>query len=73
MSTNTYGIIPMNPWNELDNILGNIWVLSFMAVGENSVNTPILQISSNKMKGMNLKIIDGMLEIYFWSIFGPHE
>lgn len=43
-----------------------------MAVGENNINTPILQIKNNKKNGTNLNIIEGMLDIYFWSCFGPH-
>lgn len=72
ISTNTSGMIPMKPWKELDNILGSILVLSLMAVGENNMNTPILQINNKRTKGMNLRMIEGILDMYFWSILGPH-
>lgn len=61
----------MNPWNEFDNILGSIFVVSFIAVGENSIKTPILQMNSKSINGTNLSKIDGILTIYFWSNFGP--
>lgn len=62
---NIYGIIPMNPWKELFIIAGRIFAWSFIAVGENNINTPILQIKSNKMKGIILSKIDGTLIKYF--------
>ncbi len=70
--TKNSGIMPINPWKELDNILGSIFVVSFIAVGEKSINTPILQIKSKSINGTNLKKIDGTVTIYFWSNFGPH-
>lgn len=70
--TKNSGIMPMNPWKELDNILGSSFVVSFIAVGENSINTPILQIKSKSINGTNLNKIDGIVTIYFWSNFGPH-
>ena len=55
----------MNPWKEPFNIFGRSFVLSLIAVGENNINTPILQIKKSRKNGTNLKIIDGMLDIYF--------
>ena len=46
-------------------------VESLIAVGENSMKTPILHIKKSKKNGTNLNIIDGMLDIYFWSCLGP--
>jgi hypothetical protein len=67
----TSGIMPIKPWNELEIIVGISWVLSFIAVGEYSKNTPILQINKNNINGTTLNNNDGILVIYFWSIFGP--
>lgn len=64
-STNISGIIPMNPWNEFSRSVVKIFVLSLIAVGPNSINTPILQISNSKINGTNLNKIEGILEIYF--------
>ncbi len=49
-----------------------IEVVSFIAVGENSEKTPILQIRNNKMYGTNLNNIDGTVKKYFISNLGPH-
>lgn len=68
---NTYGMIPMNPWKELLMIAGNSLVVSLMAVGANSMKTPILQISRSSRYGMILSRIDGILIKYFWSSLGP--
>lgn len=59
------GIIPMNPVKELVIIAGRILAESLIAVGENSVKTPIRQIKSKRMKGIILKSIDGTLMKYF--------
>jgi hypothetical protein len=67
----TSGIIPIKPWNELEIIVGISSVLSFIAVGEYNKNTPILQINKNNINGTTLNNNDGILPIYFWSIFGP--
>lgn len=61
----------MKPWNEPYTIFGSIFVVSFIAVGENNMNTPIRHISNKSKKGMNLNKIEGILDMYFWSIFGP--
>ena len=66
-----YGTMPINPWNEFFIIAGIIFVVSFIAVGENNMNTPILQIRSNKTKGIILSRIEATLVKYFWSNFGP--
>ena len=63
--TKNYGIMPINPWNELDIIFGSNFVVSFIAVGEKSIKTPILQIKSKRTNGTNLSNIEGMLTMYF--------
>jgi hypothetical protein len=40
--------------------LGKILVLSLIAVGANSIKTPILQINSNKRKGITLNMIENI-------------
>lgn len=55
----------MKPWKDPLNILGRSCVLSFIAVGENNMNTPIRHIRNSKKNGTNLNIIEAMLEIYF--------
>ena len=71
MRIKIYGIIPIKPWKELLIIAGRIFVESLIAVGENNMKTPILQIKSKRMNGTILKTIDGTLMKYFWSSFGP--
>lgn len=61
----------MKPWNEPFIIAGIILVESLIAVGENSMKTPILQIRSNNTNGIIRSSIEGMLVKYFWSNFGP--
>lgn len=62
----------MNPWNEPEIIFGRSLVLSLMAVGAKSRNTPIRQMRRRRKKGIILNRIEGMLDMYFWSILGPH-
>ena len=57
--------MPINPWNELDIIFGSNFVVSFIAVGAKSINTPILHIRSKRINGTNLSSRDGMLTMYF--------
>lgn len=57
--------MPINPWNELDIIFGSNFVVSFIAVGEKSIKTPILQIKNKRTNGTNLSNIEGMLTMYF--------
>ena len=71
INMNIYGIIPMNPVNELLIIAGRSFAWSLIAVGEKSMNTPILQINRSRINGIILSIIDGTLMKYFWSSFGP--
>jgi hypothetical protein len=62
---NIYGTIPINPWKELLIIAGNNLAESLIAVGEKSINTPILQISNRSRYGIILSKIDGTLMKYF--------
>jgi hypothetical protein len=55
----------MKPWNEFFKIAGKICVVSLIAVGEKSINTPILQMSKSNIKGIILNNIEGMLIKYF--------
>ncbi len=64
MATKTSGIIPKKPVADFVTIALIIPVVSFIAVGENSKNTPILQIKMKSIYGMILNRIDGMLKKY---------
>lgn len=64
MATKTSGIIPKKPVADFVTIALIIPVVSFIAVGENSKNTPILQINMKRIYGMILNRIDGMLKKY---------
>lgn len=50
---------------------GMILVVSFMAVGENNINTPILHNNNNKIQGIILNRIEGTLIKYLFYSLGP--
>lgn len=60
------GTIPINPWNDPLIMAGIIFVVSLIAVGENSMNTPILHNSSNNIRGIILNNIEGTLIKYLF-------
>lgn len=63
--------MPTNPWKDPFMIAGMIFVVSLIAVGENSINTPILHSNSNKIKGIILNKIEGTLIKYLFYNLGP--
>lgn len=71
ISTNISGIIPKKPSADALISVGSRWELSFIADGPNTIKIPMRQISIKRMYGIILKIMEGMLKKYFWSILGP--
>lgn len=64
-------MIPKKPVAEFVTIAVIMPVASLIAVGENSKNTPILQINMKSIYGMIRNKIDGILKKYLWSSLGP--
>ncbi len=57
-------MMPKKPVADFVTIALIIPVVSFIAVGENSKNTPTLQISMNSIYGMILNRMEGILKKY---------